>query len=77
MSRHLDGSPQPVDPVWYRRLDYLHLTCGCGHRAALQIGALAQSRGLASDTRLFQIVDRMRCSQCGAGPSAVEVKPRP
>lgn len=77
MSRHLDGSPQPVDPVWYRKWEYLHLACGCGHKAALQIGPLARRHGLATDTRLYQLVDLMRCSRCGAKPAAVEVRPRP
>lgn len=77
MSKHLDGSPKPVDPVWYRRLEYLHLSCPCGRRVALQIGPLARSHGLASDTRLYQLVARLRCGQCGAPPSTVDVKLRP
>jgi hypothetical protein len=74
MSRHLNGSPQPVDPVWYRERDYLHLACGCGHKAALQVGPLAYRHGLASNTRLYQLVDLLRCSRCGARPSGVDVK---
>jgi hypothetical protein len=77
MSRHLDGSPQPVDPVWYRERDYLHLACGCGHKAALQIGPLARRHGLATDTRLYQLVARLRCSWCGARTGTVDVRPRP
>jgi hypothetical protein len=77
MSRHLDGSPQPVDPVWYREREYLHLGCPCGHRASLQIGPLARRHGMPSNARLYQLIDRLRCSQCGAAPSAVDVRPRP
>lgn len=77
MSRHLDGTPQPVDPLWYRRLDYLHLGCACGHRAAVQIGLLARRHGLAHDARLYQLIARLRCSRCGTRPNAMDVRPRP
>lgn len=77
MSRHLDGSPQPVDPVWYREQEYLHLGCSCGRRVALQIGPLARRHGLGSNAKLYKLVDLLRCSQCGARPSAVDVRPRP
>lgn len=76
MSRHLDLSPQPVDPVWYRHFDYLHLGCACGHRAALQIGPLARRHGMARETKLYQVIDRMLCSRCGGRPIAVAVRAR-
>jgi hypothetical protein len=74
MSQHLDGSPQPVDPIWYRQHEWLHLSCRCGHRAALHIGALALQHELAGSVRLYQIIDRMRCQRCGARPAGIEVK---
>ena len=77
MSRHLDGSPQPVDPVWYRQFDYLHLGCACGHRAALQIGPLARRHGMVRETNMYLVIGRMTCSRCGARPSTVAVMPRP
>jgi hypothetical protein len=77
VSRHLDGSPKPVDPVWYREREYLHLGCICGRRVALQIGPMARRHGLANDTRLYELVARLRCSRCGTRHPAVDVKPRP
>ncbi|UZO94780.1 Hypothetical protein RMP42_05854 (plasmid) [Roseomonas mucosa] len=76
MSRHLDGSPKPVDPLWLRQHEWLHLTCRCGHRAALHIGALALQHQLSGEVRLYRVIDRLRCHRCGSGPAGVEVKSR-
>lgn len=73
MSKHLDGSPQPVDPVWYRRRQQFKLACRCGHAALMPIGALAGRHGISGETRLWQIIERLRCSRCGAAPSQVDV----
>jgi hypothetical protein len=76
MSRHLDGSPKPVDRISWRRGEWLHLSCQCGHRAALHIGALALQHELSPAMRLYRVIDRMRCSRCGAKPVGIEVKLR-
>jgi hypothetical protein len=46
MSRHLDSSPQPIDPI----------LCRCGHRVALHIGALALENEMAGNVRLYQVI---------------------
>ena len=76
MSKHLDGSPQPVDPIWYRHREWLHLGCTCGHRAALPIGETARRHGFSGHHRLYQLVDRMRCGECGAPPVSIAVSSR-
>ena len=76
MSKHLDGRPKLVNPVWYRKQEWLHLACRCRHRAPLHIGALALQHELASTVRLYQVVERMGCHRCGRKPVGVEVKDR-
>jgi hypothetical protein len=76
MSRYLDGSPKPADRLSWRRGEWLHLSCQCGHRAALHIGALALQHELSLEMRLYRVIDRMRCSRCGAKPIGIEVKLR-
>jgi hypothetical protein len=77
MSRHLDGSPQPVDTVSMRWRWWFHLGCAaCGHRAALSIGALALQHELPPATNLYRIANRLRCGRCGARPSSIDVRER-
>ena len=76
MSWHLDGSPQPVNPDWYRQREHFRLVCGCGHNALLPIGELAARHGINLDTRLWRIIQRLRCSRCDAAPSQIDVVSR-
>ena len=73
MSRHMDGSPQPVDPIWYRRHERLYVRCRCGHSASGVIGRVARHAGMSEHERLWQMVERLRCSKCGAREPAVRV----
>jgi hypothetical protein len=75
MSRHLDGSPKPVDYIWHRRTWWLRLTCTCGRAALLPIGQTARLAGLPETARLYQLIDRLRCADCGGRPTRVEVGP--
>jgi hypothetical protein len=73
MSRHLDGSPKPVDPIWYRQHETLHVRCRCGHQASGTIGRIALKAGMGGQERLWRLVERLRCSRCGARDPAVRI----
>jgi hypothetical protein len=70
MSRHLDGSPKPVDPLFYRWGWWVRASCGCGHAGLVSVAAAARRHGLARDERLYALIARMRCSACGCRPPA-------
>lgn len=76
MASHLDGRPKPTDPIAWRRDEWLHLSCPCGHRAALHIGALALQYELSMEVRLYRVVGRMRCRRCGGRATGIEVRSR-
>jgi hypothetical protein len=73
MSRHLDGSPKPVDPIWYRQHEVLQVRCRCGHQASGVIGLIALRAGMGGHERLWVLVRRLRCSRCDARDPVVEV----
>jgi hypothetical protein len=73
MSRHLDGSIKPVDPIWYRQHEVLHLRCRCGHQARAMVGVLALQSGLSGQQHLWELVERLRCSRCGARHPEVKI----
>ena len=74
MSRHLDGSPKPVDPLWYRRHDgVLRAWCRCGHHAEVRLVEVERRHRLSPDMRVYQVVERLRCSRCGQRPRYAEV----
>ncbi|NOG73717.1 hypothetical protein [Roseicella sp. DB1501] len=77
MSRHLDGSPKPVDQLWHRQNEWLHVRCkACNRSAALHIGALALQHQLAAQTRLYEVIDRLRCMKCGGKATTLGVSTR-
>ena len=76
MSRHLDGSPKPVDRLSSRRGEWLHLSCQCGPGAALQNGALELQHEVELEMRLDRVIARMRFRLGGAKPIGIEVKLR-
>lgn len=58
MSRHLDGSPKPVDPLWYRKSMFLRVLCSCGHQNSIPIMDLIRQQRLDPDMRLYQLIPR-------------------
>lgn len=74
MSKHLDGSPQPVDPLWYRRHHgVLRAWCRCGHHAEVRLVELERRHRLSSNIRVYQVIERLRCSHCGQRPRFADV----
>lgn len=63
------GRPKPVDPLWYRRRHSIRAVCGCGRTVFIPVEALIQ-QGIPAGTYLYQVISRLRCSECGARPSA-------
>ncbi len=85
MSRHLDGSPQPVAPLYYVSRAHFRANCACGRSASIPVGkvwAFEMERlirqGLpawrakreAGAMKCWEIIERMRCSACGRRPPA-------
>lgn len=62
--------PKPVDPIWYRQGCYLRIQCACGRRIIAPLGEFARSHRISFDTRVYELIARLRCSQCGGKPYA-------
>jgi hypothetical protein len=73
MPCRLDGSPRPTDPIWYRQHETLRIRCRCGHHASALVGLLAARSGLSGQQRLWELIERLRCSQCGARHPEAEI----
>ena len=74
MSKHLDGSPQPVDLLWYRRHDgVLRAWCRCGHYAEVRLVEMERRYRLSPYMRVYQMIERLRCSRCGQRPRFADV----
>lgn len=65
--------PQPVDPLSYRMDAYLRIRCTCGRSLILPLGDLARMHRLPGNLRMYEIIKRLRCTQCGARPVDVDV----
>jgi hypothetical protein len=76
MSRHLDGSPKPVAPLWYVHWAWLRVRCRCGHSASIRIAELLAS-GVRRDMRCYEMIDRLRCSACGGREVLADMADRP
>lgn len=63
--------PKPIDPVWYRRTCYIRLSCACGRTLVEQLGDFARARHISDRVRIYQILDRMKCSACGQKPTGL------
>ena len=50
--------PKPIDPIWYRQGCYLRIYCACGRRV------------VSFDPRIYELIARLRCSQCRRKPYA-------
>ena len=63
------GRPRPVDPLWYRRRHSIRAVCGGGRAVLIPIEELIR-QGVPASTYLYQVISRLRCTECGARPSA-------
>lgn len=63
------GRPRPIDPLWYRRRHSIWAVCGCGRAVLIPIEELIR-QGVPASTYLYQVISRLRCTECGARPSA-------
>lgn len=66
-------SPKPIDPIWYQRSAFLHITCACGRRATYPLADFARFHRLSRDMLLYKVIDRLRCQICGKRPLRAEV----
>ncbi|WP_234893363.1 hypothetical protein [Sphingobium yanoikuyae] len=62
--------PKPIDPIWYRKDCYLRIQCDCGRRVVAPLGEFVRSRRVHFDTRIYELIARLRCSQCRRKPYA-------
>ena len=69
--------PQPVDPLSYRMDAFLRIRCVCYRSLILPLGDLARMHRLPGNLCLYQLIKRLRCSECGARPTDVDVSRYP
>lgn len=62
--------PKPIDPIWYRRNCFLRISCGCGRRVSVELGAFADANGIPHKLLVHRLIARLRCKSCGARPYA-------
>jgi hypothetical protein len=72
LSKHLDGSPKPVTPLWYVATAWLRIRCACGHATSVQLSDLI-ARGINRETRCYEVIGRLRCTECGERPAEADV----
>jgi hypothetical protein len=65
--------PQPVDPLWYRMDAFLRIRCACNRSLILPLGDLARLYRLPRNLCMYEIIGRLRCSECGARPTFADV----
>jgi len=73
MSRHLDGSPQPVAPLWYVRWAWLRIRCQCGRYHEERLADVIERHGLDTQMRCYELVARLRCRACGERPRSADI----
>lgn len=64
------SSPKPVDPIWYQPHAWLRIHCGCGRREAFRLAEFARERCLPRETKLYELIAKLRCRSCLARPLA-------
>ena len=62
--------PKPIDPIWYRAGCFLRISCGCGRRVSVELGAFADESGVSRDLTVYRLIARLRCRECGGRPYA-------
>jgi hypothetical protein len=65
--RNIDG-PSPRTRCGIAEGVPLRVWCECGRSAVIPIADLLR-RGVPPDTRLYEVIDRLRCLGCGGRPS--------
>lgn len=68
--------PQPVDPLWYRKHHFLRITCKCARKVILPLDDVVRLYRVPQDHRVYQVIDRLRCSSCGERPDFVDLSKR-
>lgn len=71
-----DYTPQPVDPLRYRKNHCLRITCKCSRKVSLPLDDVVRLYRVPQDHRVHQVIDRLRCSSCGERPVFVDLAKR-
>lgn len=67
-------SPKPIDPIWYQPHGVLRINCKCGRNLRLSLREFAQFHRLPRDLKLYRLIKRLKCQECGARPWADVVR---
>jgi hypothetical protein len=67
------GQPCPGDYIWYRADWVSSVRCACGNSARRPVWEWASVHRVDSRRKLWQLVEKMRCSRCGARRPATEL----
>ena len=70
-------SPKPVDPIWYQTNAFLRIDCRCRRSVTYPLGDFARVHRLPSSMALYELIDRLRCENCGERPSSAKVTRHP
>lgn len=65
--------PKPVDQIAWRRYCILRVRCACGRSVEGSVAAFESAFNLPPTMRLYELIDRLRCSTCGARPVHADV----
>lgn len=71
------GQPKPIDSLRQLAGCWLRAHCACGHRISREVQAFAIEHHLAPELQAYQVIDRLRCSQCGAKAAGADISTRP
>lgn len=62
--------PKPIDTIHYRKDCIFRIHCGCGHFIIEPLGQFSAARGIPITTRIYKVIDRLKCTKCGGRPTA-------
>ena len=65
--------PKPIDPLWFRMDAKLRIRCKCQRRLIIPLAQLARLHQLPDDLALYQLIGRLRCTECGQRPLFADV----
>ena len=69
-------SPKPVDPIWYQPDGLLIIHCGCGRIVKGRLEDFAIERQVDQRIKIYRMIARLRCTNCGKRPQFAEVRKR-
>lgn len=69
--------PQPADPLWYRRGWFYRIECRCRRKVILPMDDVTRFHRLPSKMLVYDVIRRLRCSECGNRPGFADIAPRP